>query len=340
MTEAQRIGQLFVMGLPGDVLTEAEIDAIRTYHFGSVSFVSFSSAGVAGIRAVTDAVQAQVSPDSTAGVSFFVAANQEGGEIQALSGPGFVPIPSAVDQGQMDPSLLETEATTWGRNLAASGVNLDFAPVMDVVPRSFESVNQPIGVLHREYGHDPATVAAHCVAFIGGMERAGVSTTAKHFPGLGRVVGNTDFTGGVVDDVTTPDDPDLEPFRAAVEAGVPFVMVALARYMRIDPDHLAVFSPTVMRMVRDGMGFAGVIVSDELGKAAQVRGIPPASRATLFLNAGGDMIISKPLAPAIAMYRAVQARVGADPAFRALVDQAVRRVLRAKSAQRLLPCAS
>ena len=340
MTEPQRIGQLFVMGLPGDVLTQAEIDAIRAYHFGSASFVSFSSAGVAGIRAVTDAVQAQVSPPSTAGVRFFVAANQEGGEIQALSGPGFAPIPSAVDQGHMDPSVLEADATTWGRNLAAAGVNLDFAPVMDVVPPRYERSNQPIGVLHREYGQDPATVASHGMAFLRGMEHAGLATTAKHFPGLGRVVGNTDFTAGVVDDVTTRDDPNLESFRTAVEAGVPFVMVALARYTRIDPDHLAVFSPKVMlRMLRDGMAFRGVIISDELGKAAAVRGVPPATRAIDFILAGGNMIISKPLAPAIAMYRAVESRAGADPAFQGLVDEAVTRVLKAKAAQGLLPCA-
>src|SRR2546428_10195697 len=96
------------------------------------------------------------------------------------------------------------------------------------------------------------------------MERAGVATTAKHFPGLGRVTGNTDFTADVVDDVTTPDDPYLQPFQAAVDGGVPFVMVALATYTKIDPEHLAVFPPTVMQILRGQLCFQGVIVSDEI----------------------------------------------------------------------------
>ena len=84
-----------------------------------------------------------------------------------------------------------------------------------------------------------------------GWPTAGVATVAKHFPGLGRVTGNTDFTADVVDNVTTADDPYLNSFRAAIGAGVPMVMVALATYTRIDPSQLAVFSPVVMRLLRD-----------------------------------------------------------------------------------------
>jgi beta-N-acetylhexosaminidase len=338
MSEAQRIGQLFMIGLPGARLTTQVADAIRTYHFGNVLFVSFTSAGVGGVRSVTDAVQDQNSRTATAGVPFLVAANQEGGEIQPLSGPGFSTIPSAVEQGLLPPATLRADATSWGRQLAAAGVDLDLAPVLDVVPAGTESQNKPIGALHRGYGSDPAAVASHGVAFIDGMAAAGIDTTAKHFPGLGRVVGNTDFTTNVVDPVTTPDDRYLEPFRRAVDAGVPFVMVALATYTRIDPDHLAVFSPTVMGLLRRGMGFAGVIVSDELGDAAAVAGTPPAERAVGFISAGGDLIVSKSLAPAIAMARALASMAARDPAFRALVDTAALHVLTAKAAAGLLSC--
>jgi beta-N-acetylhexosaminidase len=170
------------------------------------------------------------------------------------------------------------------------------------------------------------------------MGAARVMTVAKHFPGLGRVAGNTDFTSNVVDNVTTADDPYLNSFRTAIGAGVPMVMVALATYTKIDPAELAVFSPTVMRLLRNGLGFNGVIVSDDLGQAAAVRAIPAGTRAIDFLTAGGDLITSQSLAPAEQMAAAVLARASGNAAFRATVDAAAQRVLAAKQAARLLPC--
>jgi len=340
MTEAQRVGQLFIVGLRDDRLGAAEIAGIKEHHFGSVSFIVTTTEGVAGVKRVADAAQALATKAITARVQFYVAANQEGGVIQALRGPGFSTVPTAVDQGKLSPSTLRADAQTWGKQLVAAGVNLNFAPVMDVVPAGSESKNQPIGVLKREYGNDPATVGAHGVAFFRGMAKAGVTTSAKHFPGLGRVVGNTDFTANVVDSVTTPDDPDLASFRQAIDTGVPMVMVALALYEKIDPAHLAVFSPTVMNLLRGTSGFDGVIVSDDIGAAVAISNIPPGTRAVDFLQAGGDMIISKYVQPADQMADAVLARTRSHTDFRMRVDDAAMRVLQAKEASGLLPCAA
>ena len=338
MTEEQRIGQLFLLGLANDQLGAAEMNAIRSYHLGSVWFVEQSTAGVAAIRAVADAVQGLATAETTAGVGFFIAANQEGGIIQSLSGPGFSTIPSALDQGAIDPATLRSRAALWGRELASAGVNLNFAPVLDVVPPGTDAQNAPIGALRRGYGHDPATVSAHAVAFMRGMEDAGVATTGKHFPGLGRVTGNTDFTS-TVDDVTTANDAYLSPFRDAVAAGIPMVMVALAKYQQIDPAELAVFSPTVMRqMLRVSLGFNGVAISDDLGATVAVANIPAADRAINFLNAGGDLIISKTVAPANAMAAAIVTRASSDASFKARVDDAALRVLRAKADRGLVRC--
>jgi beta-N-acetylhexosaminidase len=340
MTLDQRIGQLFLLGLANDQLGAAETSAIRSQHFGSAWFVEQSSGGVAAIRSVADAVQALAAADTTANVRFFVAANQEGGLIQSLSGPGFTTMPSALDQSTTDPAALRAQAARWGRELTSAGVNLNFAPVLDVVPPGTDAQNQPIGVLKRGYGHDPATVSAHGVAFMNGMTDAGVATTAKHFPGLGRVKGNTDFTSSVVDTETTPTDPYLAPFRDAIAGGIPFVMVALATYQKIDPTTLSVFSPVVMRaLLRDSLGFTGVVVSDDLGATAAVANVAPADRAINFLAAGGDLIISKTVAPALAMAGAIRSRASTDAAFRSRVDDATLRVLRVKAARGLVPCA-
>jgi beta-N-acetylhexosaminidase len=339
MSEEQRVGQLFLLGLAGDRLGPAELDAIRVHHVGSVWFTERSGAGVRAVRAVADAVQAQATAQATAGVRFYVAANQEGGQVQALSGPGFSRIPAAVVQGGLAPGELERQAAAWGRELRAAGVNMDFAPVLDVVPPGMDASNEPIGVLQREYGHDAATAGSHGAAFLRGMRGGGVTTTIKHFPGLGRVQGNTDFTASVVDGATGPADASLQSFRQGIDAGAPFAMVALATYTRIDRDHLAVFSPTVMRqLLRDTLGFQGVVVSDDMGAAVAVAGVPPATRALAFLSAGGDLVISKTASVAATMAQAVVAMAAGDAAFRARVDDAAARVLRAKQAAGLLPC--
>jgi beta-N-acetylhexosaminidase len=332
---AEQVGQLFLVGVDGDIVGHELAAAEQAYHFGSL-LLNKSSAGTAQLAVQTAAMQKLAF--ATGGVRFFVAANQEGGQIQQLTGPGFATMPSALVQGGWAVSTLRAAATDWGTDLRAAGVNLDLAPVMDVVPPGTAAANAPIGSLDREFGFDPVTNGEHGTAFIQGMAAAGVMSVAKHFPGLGRVTGNTDFTADVVDNVTTAGDPALNSFKAAVTAGVPMVMVALATYTRIDPAELAVFSPAVLGLLRTRLGFTGVIVSDDLGQAIAVQSISPANRAVGFLTAGGDLITSQSLQPAEQMAAAVLAKAQGDAAFRATVHAAARQVLTAKRTAGLLPC--
>ena len=340
LTEAQRVGQLFLVGVTDDIAGPQTTAALQQYHFGSLLLYS-TSEGVTALAAATAHMQS-LGTANDGGVRMFIAANQEGGQVQQLTGPGFSVMPSALTQGTWSTATLRSAAAGWARELRAAGVNFDLAPVMDVVPAATAASNAPIGALDRQFGSTPAGNGAHGAAFITGMASAGVATSAKHFPGLGRVTGNTDFTADVVDNVTTPDDPNLGSFRIAVAAGVPFVMVALATYTLIDRTQLAVFSPTVMNLVRSGsgsgLGFRGVIMSDDLGDALAVQSIPAASRAISFLTAGGDMITSQSLAPAQTMAAAVLAKASSSSSFRAVVDAAAQRVLAAKQASGLLTC--
>ncbi|HUN37001.1 MAG TPA: glycoside hydrolase family 3 N-terminal domain-containing protein [Trebonia sp.] len=338
LTEAQRVGQLFLVGVPSNAATAEVVTAVDDYHLGSV-LLAKTSASVSTLASGTAGIQALATKQATGGVRFLVAANQEGGEIQQLSGSGFSVMPSELAQGQSSLATERTNAAQWGSELKAAGVNLDLAPVMDVVPQATASSNAPIGQLDREFGYDPVTNGTHGVAFIQGMAEAGVAATAKHFPGLGRVAGNTDFTSGVTDTVTTPNDPNLGSFQDAINAHVPFVMIALALYTQIDPAHFAVFSPTVIQtMLRQRMGFSGVVMSDDLGEAAQVENMSDGSRAEDFINAGGDLITSQVIAPAEAMATAVLAEANSSAAFRGEVAAAAEKILAAKQALGLLPC--
>jgi beta-N-acetylhexosaminidase len=329
LSESERVGQLFLVGTSD---LSADAAAIQAHHFGSVLLSGDSSAGVTATRQETDAIQ-NLAAD---GIRFFIAANQEGGEVQQLTGPGFELMPSALAQGSVDPRALEADAERWGRELKDAGVNLNLAPVLDVVPPGTASENAPIGMLDREFGFNAATVGAHGAAFIRGMQAAGIVTTAKHFPGLGRVRGNTDFTANVVDTSTTT--RDLASYQAGIDAGVPFVMVASATYTRLDPAHLAAFSPKIIALLRDQLHFTGVIISDDLGEAAAVADMAPGTRAIDFITAGGDMITSQDVGPAVAMADAVLRRADDDASFRGTVTTAVLRILAVKAKYGLLAC--
>ncbi|MFC1435617.1 glycoside hydrolase family 3 N-terminal domain-containing protein [Streptacidiphilus sp. N1-3] len=339
MSTAQRVGQLFMSAVSSSGPTAAQLQVLRQGQVGSVILMGHTEAGSRAVRAGTDRVQALAPTVAGSRVGLLVGVDQEGGQIQVLGGPGFSAMPSAAEQGGWPTALLQGRAATWGRQLAQAGVQLDLAPVVDVVPAEETSVNEPIGRLARGFGSTPGTVARQSSAFVRGLRQSGVLSTLKHFPSLGHVQGNTDFAANVVDNVTGPDGDFVLPYRSGIQAGAQFVMVALATYTRIDPRHPAVFSPTVVRgLLRGTIGFQGVVVSDDLGNAASVRSVPAGQRATGFLAAGGDLVLTVDPATVGAMTAAVLAEVNRDPAFRKGVDASVRRVLTAKLAAGLLTC--
>ena len=336
MSEAQRVGQLFMVGTPASEASSQTLRQVRSYHLGAVILTGRSHDGSAPAR-VAAAMQAATGP-ATSGARLLVATDQEGGAVQVLQGTGFAQIPTAVEQGTWSPGRLRKAATRWARQLRRAGVNMNLAPVGDTVPGP-EAAHQngPIGVYGREYGFTPGSVARHAVAFAAGMADGGVAPTVKHFPGLGRVRGNTDYSSGVTDSTTRRGDPYLAPFRRAIRAGVPFVMVSTAYYRHLDPANPAAFSPFVIStMLRGDLGFRGVVVSDDLATAQQVAPWSYGQRAVKFVAAGGDLVVAVDPGALPAMYQAVLHRARHDHRFRAKVRDAALRVLQAKQRLHLL----
>lgn len=333
MPEAERVGQLFMVGASSTGTDQAAITAITRYRVGSVILMGQGTTSIVRTAGATAGLQRHAGP-----IKLFVATDQEGGEVQRLRGDGFSSIPSALRQGAESPASLREDARRWGAQLRAVGVNLDLAPVADTVPSAaFAPANPPIGALDREFGFDPRTVASHATAFAKGMADAGVDATVKHFPGLGRVTANTDTTSGVTDRTTTRHDAYLAPFAEAVDNGAPFVMTSTAYYSRIDPGRPAAFSPTIVAgMLRGDLHFHGVVISDDVGSASQVSAFAPGVRAVDFIAAGGDMVLTVDSSLIAQMTAAVLARATTDAGFHALVDAAALRVLAAKKARGLL----
>jgi beta-N-acetylhexosaminidase len=332
MSEAQRVGQLLMVDCPSSGVASATVTAIQAYHVGSVILDGNSSLSIIQTRTITDELQS----DAPAHTKLFVSTDQEGGLVRRMQGPGFDYIPSAVVQGTLSPSTLRSDAAQWGAQLRQAGINVDLAPVLDTVP-SDSPGNPPIGDLDREYGHDPGTVATHGVAVAQGLADAGVAATVKHFPGLGRVIGNTDTTSGVIDPATTRTDAYLAPFHAAIANHVPFVMMSTASYAKIDPGTPAAFSRAIVTdLLRGSLGFHGIVISDDLGAAEQVAAYSTGNRAVDFVAAGGDIVLTVVASQAQAMTSALLARANSDPAFKKQVDAAALRVLQAKQARGLL----
>jgi beta-N-acetylhexosaminidase len=329
MTPRARVGQLFLLGVPA-TRTDPLSAVIERFAPGGVFLTGRSSAGVEATAATTATVQ-QVGTAASGGIGMFVATDQEGGRVQVLSGPGFSAIPSAMVQGSWQPDVLQAAATGWGQQLRAAGVNVDLAPVADVLSPALGVANAAIGRYDRAFGTDPQVVSDHVMAFTRGMRDAGVVSTVKHFPGLGRVRGNTDFSAGVVDRQTTADDPDLLPFTSAAKAGTPWLMVSSAVYPKIDADRGATFSPAVVTtLLREKIGFQGLVVSDDLGRAEQVAALAPGQRAVRFLAAGGDIVLTADPTTLGAMIDAVLSAMTDDPGFAARVTDVQRRILEAK----------
>lgn len=323
LSRKDQVGQLIMVGVNGR-LTASVRKTIATHRLGSVVLLGDQEGSVDELAATTAELAGLV-----AAVPVVTAADQEGGLVQRLDGPGFTTIPNANQQARLSDARLRASAQKWGAELKAAGVGWNLAPVADVVPAAKPKSNQPIGALRRGYGSDPAVVAQKTRAVIDGLDAAGVAASVKHFPGLGEVVGNTDFASGIVDPVTRADSASLAPFRAAAEAGVASVMISSARYPKIDPVNQAVFSATVIGLLR-GWGYQGVVISDDLGAAASVRKAPAGQRATKFVAAGGDVVIDADPSLVPAMTKALLAKAAKEPAFAARVTESAARVLALK----------
>jgi beta-N-acetylhexosaminidase len=334
MSLQQRVGQLFMVGTPATGADPGTLADVTNLDVGNVFLSGRSYAGTAATASVVSQFTSLVSPASTGGVPLLVATDQEGGEVQVLQGPGFSEIPSALDQGAMAPDALERAATTWGGQLKSAGVNMTLAPVADLVPSAAAAQdNPPIGGFDRQYGYDPATIEQHATAYRDGMASAGVTSVVKHFPGLGFVTENTDTDSGVTDTVTNASSPAVAVYQNQIQSGTTYMMVSSAIYSQFDPSAPAVFSPKVVQdLLRNQLGFNGVIMSDDLSAAAQVEQWAPADRAIMAISAGVDIVlVSGDPSVAPAMIAAVVAKAQSDPAFDALVDQAARRIVALKA---------
>jgi beta-N-acetylhexosaminidase len=217
--------------------------------------------------------------------------DQEGGRVQRFR-DGYTALPSLETFGPMYArdapgalALAREHAWLMASEIRASGVDLSFAPVVDL-----GRGNRAIG--DRAFSPDPDVVAAFTRAYVEGMHSAGMAATLKHFPGHGSVLEDTHFDNAV-------DDRPLEqirtlvlaPFAAGIDAGADAVMMAHVVYPKVAPEPAGYSPRWIQDILRRDMGFRGVVFSDDIGMAAAFSAGGIKARIDAHLDAGCDVVL-------------------------------------------------
>ena len=241
------------------------------------------------IRDLTSTIKSLSLQD--AGLPLLMGVDQEGGRVARLKERyGFPPpVPSARELGKAPLERTLGAGYETGRVLSRAGFNVDFAPVVDV---NVDPDSPAIGRLGRSYSSEPEEVAAHGLAFIQGLHRAGVLSCIKHFPGHGSAM--TDSHEGFTDVSATWSEKELIPYEIILKSAEPCDMVMTAHvYNRhLDPDHPATLSRGIIHgILRQRLQYEGVVVSDDMQMGA-IRDNYSFHRAVeLAVNAGVDILL-------------------------------------------------
>ncbi|MFE3447307.1 beta-N-acetylhexosaminidase [Nonomuraea sp. NPDC059194] len=342
MSVEEKIGQLFmpvVHGTSADSVSEGNQNAfgastpakvIAKYHLGGVILFPENIKSVSQVVSFTNGLQ-----QASNGVPLLIGTDQENGLVSRMSAlvtdlPG-----ASVIGATRDTKLARKAAEATGAELKALGVNLDFAPVADV---NIDPRNPVIG--KRAFGSDPARVAQMVAASVKGFHDAGVAATAKHFPGHGDT--RTDsHTGLPVIKHTKKQWATLDapPFKAAIGAGVDAIMSAHIVMPKLDSsgDPATLSKPILTGLLREKLGFDGVISTDALNMAGVRKKYDDGEVAVRAVLAGADLLLMPPSLPKA--HSAVLAAVKSGRISKQRLDQSVTRLLKLREKRGFLDAA-
>src|SRR5579871_1013526 len=289
LTLDQAVGQQFLLSFIGKKEPPLELlDALRLNHIGGIVLFRHKNVGsLEEVRALTAALQYAAAKGGAP--PLLIAADQEGGQLMAF-GDG-TPFPGNMALGAARSEKLTLRVGhALGREVAAVGVNVDFAPVCDV---NNNPSNPVVGT--RSFGEDPVMVGKMSAALIRGMQSAGVAATAKHFPGHGDTASDSHHGAPVVPhDVRRIREIELPPFRAAVKAGVHLMMTAhiVMPALNGKTDIPATLSKDILQgLLRRKLRFNGVVISDAMDMHAMEQGAGYIAETLAGMAAGLDLLI-------------------------------------------------
>jgi beta-N-acetylhexosaminidase len=335
MTLEEKVGQLFFVRCPAD----SAVSDVETYHLGGYILFGRDFQDSAGSWLTEEALTAALqSYQDAAAIPLLLGVDEEGGTVaRASRNPNLFtqkcPSPQALwKEQQRDDSHNVFAADAWEKNsaLLRYGINVNLAPVCDVStdPGSF--------IYDRTLGQDSAATSEYVTSVVTAMRECGIGSVLKHFPGYGD---NADtHTGIAVDErpYEVFETSDLLPFQAGIKAGgdTSAVLVSHNIVTCMDADLPASLSPAVHQLLREDLGFEGVVMTDDLAMDAVAAYAQDGAVAVMALEAGNDLVITTDYRTQIP--KVIEAvKTGALP--EAVIDQACTRVLQWKQALGLLP---
>jgi beta-N-acetylhexosaminidase len=275
-----------MVGFEGTEVTRDLANWMAAYRWGGVIIFGRNVESPTQLLSLTQGLQSIAQGHNQR--PLLIAVDQEGGRVARLKAP-FTAFPSAAKIGQTHSQRLAYDVgRVMARELRAVGINMDMAPVLDVLTNPANTV---IG--DRAFGSHPDMVARLGTAFVRGMRAAGVLTVGKHFPGHGDTLLDSHVARPVCErTVAQLEACELLPFREAVAAGIEAIMTAHVIYPAWDPQQPATLSPTILTsLLREQLGFAGVIITDDLGMAAAAETGPWEEIPLQALRAGVNLLL-------------------------------------------------
>jgi beta-N-acetylhexosaminidase len=312
-------GELFIVGFEDKRAPDETVRQIAAGAVGGVILFARNLGTPDEIDALTRALHAAVPADAP---PLIVAIDQEGGRVQRIREPVTRWPPMARVGARGDEALGESVGRAIGAEVAAFGFNLDFAPVLDV---HSNPANPIIG--DRAFSTEPAAAARQALAFWRGLESSGVRGCGKHFPGHGDTATDSHLTLPRVEaEEARLWSVELPPFVEAARAGVPMIMTAHVVYPAVDERPATMSRRWLNEILRERIGFRGVIVSDDLDMKAVADQFPVEKTVVESLMAGCDCFLA--CRDVSIQQRAIAAleRAAGDPAVRVRLDESAARV--------------
>lgn len=331
---ARWVGQLVLGGFAGAELPERYGRALREGRRGGAILFKRNLPSIDTARELAASIAAACPEQAPP----LIGVDQEGGRVVRLPAPALSLPPMRELGRQGDDDLVAAAGTAVGSELAAIGFNINFAPVLDV---DTEPKNPVIG--DRAFGRDPARVARLAVAYLQGLQGAGVLACGKHFPGHGDThLDSHHALPSVTHDRQRLAAVEFAPFRAAIAAGVAGLMSAHVVYSALDPTRPGTLSARVCQdLLRDELGFTGLLFSDDLEMKALASFGTVAEVAVEAVSAGCDaVLVCSDEDAQEAVVEALAREAERDTAFAARCRESLARLLPTRRAHPPRPAAT